>query len=104
MLNVCASFFQLAIGSWNMYVEQAWQHVCCFSLEIPDKFFLFLFLKKKQEVLIVAYDDDSHADSACVAIPRRALGHILGCLICFSSCTPAHMLVVIALSVRSTSQ
>ena len=39
----------------------------------------FFVLKKKQEVLIVAYDDDdSHADSASVAIPQHALGHILG--------------------------
>ena len=95
---MCASFFQLAI--WQLkyvYVEQEMQHA---DFNLADKF----FFKKKQEVLIVAYDDDSHADSARVAIPRRALGHILGCLICFSSCTPAHMLVVIALSVRSTSQ
>ena len=91
---MCASFFQLAI--WQLkyvYVEQEMQHA---DFNLADKF----FFKKKQEVLIVAYDDDSHADSACVAIPRRALGHILGCLICFS--LAAHMLVVIAFSVRST--
>jgi len=51
---MCASFFQLAIGSWNMYVEQAWQHAD-FNLETSHKF--FFVLKKKQEVLIVPYDE-----------------------------------------------
>lgn len=76
---MCASFFQLAIGSWNMYVEQAWQHAD-FNLETSDKF--FFVLKKETRSPDSPLRRDSHADSACVAIPLHSMHSAIffGCL------------------------